>query len=217
MNATIRTSTGMNTTRSDHWERVYSNKETTELSWYQARSEVSLRLIVQTGVRSDDPILDAGGGASTLVDNLQEQGFRDITVLDISATALERAKARMGDSAKTVHWVTADVTAFSPTRRYALWHDRAVFHFLVEQRDRERYLDVLLATLRPRGHLLLSTFGPDGPLRCSGLEICRYSIEQLQEIFAEHFELQHYELYDHVTPGGASQQFLYSLWQVRTR
>ena len=217
MNATIKTSTGMNTTRSDHWERVYSNEETTELSWYQPRSEVSLRLIDQTGVQSDDPILDAGGGASTLVDNLQEQGFRDITVLDISATALERAKARMGDSARTVHWVTADVTAFSPTRRYALWHDRAVFHFLVEQRDRERYLDVLLATLRPRGHLLLSTFGPDGPLRCSGLEICRYSIEQLQEIFAEHFELQHYELYDHVTPGGASQQFLYSLWQVRTR
>ena len=113
----------------DHWERVYSNKEATGLSWYQPRSEVSLRLILQTGVQSDDPILDAGGGASTLVDNLQEHGFRDITVLDISATALERAKARMGDSAGTVHWVTADVTAFSPTRQYALWHDRAVFHF----------------------------------------------------------------------------------------
>ena len=217
MNATIRTSTGMNRTRSDHWERVYSNKETTELSWYQPRSEVSLRLIAQTGVQSDSPVLDAGGGASTLVDNLQEQGFRDITVLDISATALERAKARMGDPAKTVHWVTADVTAFSPTRRYTLWHDRAVFHFLVEQHDRERYLDAVLAALQPRGHLLLSTFGPDGPLRCSGLEICRYSIEQLQAIFAAHFELQHHELHDHVTPAGASQQFLYSLWQVRAR
>jgi 2-polyprenyl-3-methyl-5-hydroxy-6-metoxy-1,4-benzoquinol methylase len=207
----------MNTTRSDHWERVYSNKEATELSWYQLRSEISLRLIAQTGVQSDDPILDAGGGASTLVDNLHEQGFRDITVLDISATALERAKARMGDSASTVHWVTADVTAFSPTRQYALWHDRAVFHFLVEQHDRERYLDALIATLRPRGHLVLSTFGPDGPLRCSGLEICRYSIEQLREIFDAHFELRHHELHDHVTPAGASQQFIYSRWQVRTR
>ena len=217
MSATIRSAAAMNRARSDHWERVYSNKKTTELSWYQARSEVSLCLIAQAGVRNDDPILDAGGGASTLVDNLQEQGFRDITVLDISATALERAKTRMGDKAESVHWVTADVTAFSPTRRYALWHDRAVFHFLVEQNDRERYLVALRATLRPQGHLLLSTFGPDGPLRCSGLEICRYSIEQLQEIFDENFELQHHELHDHVTPGGASQQFLYSLWQVRTR
>jgi len=207
----------MTTTRSEHWERVYSNKEATELSWYQPRSEVSLRLITQTGVQSNDPILDAGGGASTLVDNLQEQGFRDITVLDISATALERAKARMGDSARTVHWVTADVTAFSPTRQYALWHDRAVFHFLVEQHDRDRYLDALLATLRPRGHLVLATFGPDGPLRCSGLEICRYSSEQLQEIFDAHFELRHHELHDHVTPAGASQQFIYSWWQVRAR
>jgi SAM-dependent methyltransferase len=207
----------MNGARSDHWERVYSNKETTELSWYQPRSEVSLRLIAQTGVQSDDPILDARGGASTLVDSLQEQGFRDITVLDISATALERARTRMGDSARTVHWVTADVTAFSPTRRYALWHDRAVFHFLVEQHDRERYPGAVLAALQPRGHLLLSTFGPDGPLRCSGLEICRYSVEQLREIFEADFELRHHELHDHVTPAGASQQFIYSWWQVRTR
>ncbi len=207
----------MNRARSDHWERVYSNKEPTEFSWHQIRPEVSLRLIAQTGVQPDDPILDAGGGASTLVDSLQEQGFRDITVLDISAMALERAKVRMGDKAETVHWVTADVTAFSPTRRYALWHDRAVFHFLVEPRDRQCYIDAVLATLRPRGLMLLSTFGPDGPLRCSGLEICRYGIEQLQEIFDKHFELKHHELYDHVTPVGASQQFIYSWWQVRTR
>lgn len=205
----------MNKVRSEHWERVYSNKEATELSWYQARAEVSLRLIAQTGVQSDDPILDAGGGASTLVESLQEQGFRDITVLDISATALERAKDRMGENAERVHWLTADVTEFSPTRRYVLWHDRAVFHFLVEQRDRERYLDAALAALQPGGHLLLSTFGPDGPLRCSGLEICRYSIEQLQDIFDEHFELRHYELQDHLTPAGAGQQFIYSWWQVR--
>ena len=207
----------MNSARSDHWEQVYSNKEPTRLSWYQAKPEISLRLIAQTGVQSDDPILDAGGGASTLVDSLQEQGFCDITVLDISASALELAKVRMGDRAEAVHWVMADVTTFSPTRRYALWHDRAVFHFLVEPLDRQCCINTVLATLRPGGHLLLSTFGPDGPLRCSGLEICRYSIEQLQEIFDKHFELKHHELQDHVTPAGASQQFIYSWWQVRTR
>ena len=207
----------MNSARSDHWEQVYSNKEPTRLSWYQAKPEISLRLIAQTGVQPYDPILDAGGGASTLVDSLQEQGFRDVTVLDISATALKRAKVRMGDKAGKVHWVMADVTAFSPTRRYALWHDRAVFHFLVKPRYRQRCINTVLATLRPRGHLLLSTFGPDGPLRCSGLEICRYSIEQLQEIFDKHFELKHHEFHDHVTPAGVSQQFIYSWWQVRTR
>lgn len=207
----------MNSARSTHWERVYSNQEPTEFSWYQASPEVSLRLISQTGVQKDDSILDAGGGDSMLVDSLQAQGFRDITVLDISASALARARARMGEKAEAVHWVTADVTAFSPTRRFALWHDRAVFHFLVEPSDRQSYVSTVLATLRSRGHLLLATFGPEGPLRCSGLEICRYSVEQLHEIFSERFELKHHEFRDHVTPAGASQQFIYSWWQVRTQ
>lgn len=185
------------------------------MSWYQASQEISLRLIAATGVQSDDPILDAGGGASTLVDSLQTQGFHDLTVLDVSAAALERARVRLGSRSETVTWITSDVTAFSPQRRYALWHDRAVFHFLVDSRDRERYVEAMLAALRPRGHLILATFGPDGPLRCSGLEIRRYGIDQLRDIFDEHLALQEHELHDHVTPSGSSQQFLHSRWQVK--
>jgi len=207
----------MHSTRTDHWDQVYSNKEPDELSWYQVRPEISLRLIAETGVQHDDPVLDAGGGAATLVDSLQTQGFSDITVLDISAAAIGRARARMGDKAETIHWITSDVTAFTPQREYALWHDRAVFHFLVEPRDRERYVDTVLAALRPRGHLILATFGPDGPQRCSGLDTRRYGIEQLRLIFDERFELKDYELQDHVTPAGSSQQFIYSCWQVKTR
>jgi 2-polyprenyl-3-methyl-5-hydroxy-6-metoxy-1,4-benzoquinol methylase len=207
----------MNNGRSDHWNRVYANKKPDEVSWYQADHETSLRLIAQTGVQTDDPVLDVGAGASTLADSLQAQGFDDITVLDVSAEALERVRARMGKKGEPVNWITSDVTAFLPQRRYALWHDRAVFHFLVQAGDRERYVDTLLAALRPRGHLVLATFGPDGPLRCSGLETCRYGIDELRVIFDEHFELQAHELEDHVTPAGASQQFIYSCWQVRTR
>lgn len=206
----------MNSGRSDHWNRVYANKEPDEVSWYQADHETSLRLIAQTGVRTDDPILDVGAGVSTLADSLLEQGFSDITVLDVSSKALERVRARMGSRGETVNWITSDVTAFSPQRRYALWHDRAVFHFLVDVHDRERYVDTVLAALRPRGFLVLATFGPEGPLRCSGLETRRYGIDQLRAIFDQHFELKAYELEDHVTPTGSSQQFIYSCWQVKT-
>ena len=204
----------MSKTRSDHWNRVYTSKEPDEVSWYQASLEVSLRLIAATGVQSNEPILDVGGGASTLVDSLQTQGFTDLAVLDISAAALDHARARLGARAEKVHWITEDVTTFEPQRRYALWHDRAVFHFLIDPSDRERYVDAMLAALQPRGHLILATFGPDGPLRCSGLEICRYGIEQLRDILGEHLVLQEHELRDHVTPAGSSQQFLHSRWQV---
>ena len=207
----------MNNACGDHWDRVWVNNEPDEVSWYQANHEISLRLIAQTGVQTDDPVLDAGAGASTLADRLQAQGFSDITVLDISAAALERARVRMGSRGETVDWITGDVIIFSPRRQYALWHDRAVFHFLVDARDRERYTDTALAALRPQGHLVLATFGPDGPLRCSGLETRRYGIDQLHAIFDEHFELKAYELEDHVTPAGSSQQFIYSCWQVKTR
>ena len=207
----------MNSTRSDHWNRVYSDNEPDEVSWYQSDHETSLRLIARTGVERDAPVLDAGAGASTLVERLQQQGFTDITVLDVSTKALERVRARMGSQGETVNWVTGDVTAFSPERRYALWHDRAVFHFLVDAHDRDRYVDSVLAALRPRGHLVLATFGPDGPLRCSGLDTRRYGIDQLRAIFDNHFELQAHELEEHVTPAGSRQQFLYSCWQVKAR
>jgi len=201
--------------RKVHWEQVYRTRQPTEVSWFQPVPEKSLELILATGVQPGDAILDAGGGASTLVDNLLAEGFEDVTVLDISANALVESQKRLGHRADSVNWIEADVTELMSERRYDLWHDRAVFHFLIEASDRERYLEVLRRSLRDGGNVVLATFGPEGPLRCSGLEIRRYGIEQLQDLFGEYFELRSYEIEDHTTPSGAAQQFLYSWWQSR--
>ena len=204
----------MNEGRKDHWEQVYATRQPEEVSWYQPVPKQSLGLIEQTGVDRDEPVLDAGGGASTLVDQLLQAGFTDVTVLDISAAALERSRARLGDNAQRVTWVETDVTRFDPDRWYALWHDRAVFHFLVDATDRSRYRDVVQKALRPQGHLVLSTFGPEGPRRCSGLDICRYDVELLGRELGENFTLRSHLLDEHETPGGATQQFLYTRWQL---
>lgn len=205
----------MSESRRTHWQQVYANKEPTEVSWYQPVPEKSLQLIRATGTLRSDSILDIGGGASTLIDHLLEEGYEDVSVLDVSAKALERSRVRLNDSAAKVCWIESDVTEFEPSRRYALCHDRAVFHFLTESADRDKYIDVICRALQPRGHFVLATFGPQGPLRCSGLEIRRYGIEQLQELLGAAFKLCHYELDDHRTPMGSAQQFLYSWWQAK--
>lgn len=205
----------MSETRRTHWQRVYSEKMPTEVSWYQPVPEKSLHLIRGTGVARTEPILDIGGGASTLVDHLHADGYTDITVMDISGKALERSRARLGETADAMHWIESDVTAFEPQCRYALWHDRAVFHFLTDATDRGKYIDVIERALKPGGYFVLATFGPEGPERCSGLEIRRYGIEQLRELFGGRFKLGGYELEQHVTPMGSTQQFLYSWWQAK--
>ncbi|MGB5624438.1 MAG: class I SAM-dependent methyltransferase [Woeseiaceae bacterium] len=205
----------MSETRRTHWQRVYSEKAPTDVSWYQPVPEKSLHFIRETGVAMTAPILDVGGGASTLVDHLHADGYTDITVMDISAKALERSRARLGKSAGAMDWIESDLTAFESQRRYALWHDRAVFHFLTDATDRGKYIDVVERVLKPGGYFVLATFGPEGPERCSGLEIRRYGIEQLQELFGGGFELGSYELEQHVTPMGSTQQFLYSWWRAR--
>lgn len=205
----------LNDERKLHWEQVYGTKQSTEVSWFQPVPEKSLELIRASGVGYNDAILDAGGGASTLVDNLLAEGFLDVSVLDISAQALAESQSRLGDRAANVRWIETDVTHFEPQRRYALWHDRAVFHFLTDAADRDRYVQVLVKSLRAAGHLVLSTFGPEGPLKCSGLDICRYDEARLQELFGDAFELRSHEIDDHETPGGSVQQFLYSWWQLR--
>ncbi len=172
----------MSEPRKSHWEHVYGTKEATEVSWFQPVPEKSLQLIRATGVGHAQAILDAGGGASTLVDNLLAEGFRDVSVLDISANALLKSRQRLGERADKVSWIEADVTEFDPSRPYDLWHDRAVFHFLTDAADRDRYIDVVRRSLKSGGNLVLATFGPQGPLRCSGLDICRYGIEQLAEL-----------------------------------
>jgi ubiquinone/menaquinone biosynthesis C-methylase UbiE len=200
--------------RKVHWEGVYTQKAPETLSWYQPRASVSLRLIELAGVGPGDRIIDVGGGASVLVENLLEAGHREVTVLDLSGAALARTRSRLRGRAAAVTWLEADVTATNlPAAGYDLWHDRAVFHFLVEPGDREAYLRTLRQALRPGGHAIIATFAEDGPARCSGLPVQRYSAQQLHRQLGEGFELLAHEREDHVTPGGAVQRFQYGLFR----
>lgn len=202
----------MSERRQTHWNAVYRAKHHRDVSWYQEVPERSLAFIHSTGVARDEAIIDIGGGASTLVDCLLDRGHTDVTVLDISAGAIEQARSRLGERAGRVHWIEADVTAFVPERTYAVWHDRAALHFLTDAQDRMRYVDVLCRALQPGGHVVLATFGPDGPLKCSGLDIRRYTVDGTRELLGAGFELLHHDLEEHVTPSGAPQQFLYTSW-----
>ncbi|MGI9263423.1 MAG: class I SAM-dependent methyltransferase [Gammaproteobacteria bacterium] len=201
--------------RKDHWEGVYGNKASTEVSWYQAVPEQSLTYLRNTGASQQSSVIDVGGGASTLVDHLLDTGFTDVTVLDLADSALEQTRKRLGDRAASVDWVVGDVTRIDPGRKFDIWHDRAVLHFLTEPADRERYVQTLKGALNKGGHAIISAFGPSGPLKCSGLEIRRYTIEMLQELLGPEFELQEYDFEDHQTPMRSTQQFLYSRWVRR--
>ena len=201
--------------RKNHWEDVYGGKASTEVSWYQEVPEKSLAYLKNTGASQLDAVIDIGGGASTFVDHLLDAGFKDITVLDLAEQALEQARRRLGDRAASVNWVVADVTQFDPQRKFGIWHDRAVLHFLTEPADRARYVATLRSALDPGGHVIISTFGPDGPPKCSGLEVRRYTIERLQELLGPEFELQEHSFEDHQTPMSSTQQFLYSRWVRR--
>jgi len=165
-------------------------------------------------VTLDAPVIDIGGGASTLVDHLLAAGYQDVSILDIASSAFTQSRARLGTAAGQAQWIEADVTDFEPGRSYEIWHDRAVFHFLTDATDRERYLHVLRKALRSRGHFLLATFGPEGPSRCSGLEVQRYSVEMLRELLEPEFQLRAYEREEHRTPMGSTQEFLCSWWQA---
>ena len=197
----------------DHWQEVYDTKDPVRVSWYQLVPERSLEYIRRTGMPRTTPILDVGGGASTLVDHLLREGWTDVTVLDIAPGGLGAARARLGPEAERVTWIVADITTFSPARRFGIWHDRAVFHFLVDPAGRERYLAVLRAALAPGGWLVLAAFGPAGPTRCSGLPVERYGAEAVSDLLGPDFRLVATDLEEHVTPGGQAQQFMYGLWR----
>jgi SAM-dependent methyltransferase len=192
-----------------HWDDVYGRRSLNDVSWYQAEPTKSLELIRSSGVGRDASIIDVGGGASFLVDRLLSEGYQDLTVLDISSEVLRKVRDRLGPSAERVTLVQADVTEFRPTRRYRLWHDRAVFHFLVDQRDRARYVAVLKQALEAGGHVIIATFGPEGPERCSGLPVQRYAAETLAQALGPDFTLVESFLDVHRTPSGAAQQFLF--------
>lgn len=193
-----------------HWEQIYSTKPSDSVSWFQEHADQSLRLIHKTGLGKDAAIIDVGGGASILVDELVEEGYSDLTVLDLSSAALSVAKQRLGKQSDAVHWMEGDITcADFPINRFDIWHDRAVFHFLTSESDRHAYVDRVMRAVRPSGHVIIATFGEDGPEKCSGLPVMRYKPESLHAEFGESFLLVEHEKEAHHTPFGTVQQFVY--------
>jgi SAM-dependent methyltransferase len=194
----------------EHWENVYNTKATDAVSWFQEHAENSLKLIQQTGVPLTAAIIDIGGGASTLVDDLLAKAYSNLSVLDLSAAALSASRSRLGTKANDVYWVVADITkADLPTQSYDVWHDRAVFHFLTSAEDRQAYVQAVLRSVKPGGHVIVATFAEDGPLQCSGLPVMRYNPDELHAEFGESFTLVHHEKESHQTPFGTAQQFTY--------
>ena len=199
----------MNFDRKSHWESVYINKTPAEVSWYQLEPVVSIELITSTGISRAGRIIDVGGGASVLVDKLLDKGFQDLTVLDVSSKALDYAKKRLGNRAGVVKWVEADITEFESSEKYDLWHDRAVFHFLTDAEDRKKYVQNMNKALNSGGHVIIAAFSIDGQLKCSGLDIERYSPEKMNNEFGNSFEFVKSVDEGHITPGGKEQKFTY--------
>ena len=194
----------------DHWEKVYTTKATDAVSWFQTHAGLSLDLINATGVGHEASIIDVGGGASTLVDDLLANGYTDLTVLDLSASALAAARNRLGAKAADVRWIEADITkAGLPANKFDVWHDRAVFHFLTTPEDRAAYVRTVFHSVKPGGHVIVATFAEDGPNQCSGLPVIRYRADELHAEFGESFLLLHHEKEAHHTPSGTVQQFVY--------
>ncbi len=194
----------------EHWEAIYTAKATTEVSWFQEHAALSLKLIRSSGIPISGSIIDVGGGASTLVDDLLTNGYQNLTVLDLSATALAAARARLGQRASQVNWLEANILeAKLPIQAYDVWHDRAVFHFLISNEDRQTYIEAVLRSVKPRGIVIVATFAEDGPLKCSGLPVMRYSADELHAEFGSPFELLRHERESHKTPTGSEQKFVY--------
>ncbi len=195
--------------RKDHWERIYQKNAPTEVGWYQAYPETSLKLINNAGVSHDSRIIDVGGGTSKLAECLLHQGYKELTVLDISSHSIKKAKSQLGEKSGSINWVEGDVTSHGFKEHYDVWHDRAVFHFLTKIEDRQGYVDSLDHALKLNGHLIIATFSLEAPPKCSGLSVVRYSPETLQNELGENFNLVETLVEDHVTPSGVKQNFIY--------
>lgn len=196
----------------EHWDAVYASKSPEEVSWFQRRPGLSVDLIQRVAPRSDAAIIDVGGGASTLVDALLASGYTNIAVSDIAAAALHHAQTRLGDAAARVIWRCEDILEASlPKAAFDVWHDRAVFHFLTSAADRMRYVAQVERAVRPNGYVIVATFADDGPQRCSGLEVKRYSASALHAEFGGSFELIDEIREEHITPGASRQMFQYCL------
>lgn len=203
----------MTDTRKAHWDTVYDQKSEAQLSWHQDEAKLSLELAGLAGITAASSAIDIGGGTSRFAGTLLDLGLRDVTVLDLSQVALDAARQRLGQAGETVTWIAADITDWSPDRRYDFWHDRAVFHFLVDAEDRAAYLNGLSKGVDVGGHAMIATFAPDGPETCSGLPVARYSPESLAEVLGERFALVAHRYHLHQTPWGKPQSFQFSLFR----
>jgi SAM-dependent methyltransferase len=198
-----------------HWDKAYAAGAPERLGWHRPHLSASLELIECTGIDKKARFIDVGGGASTLVDDLLNRRFEEITVFDLSITALSLAQSRLGGRASKVTWIEGDITSVElPPAHYDLWHDRAVFHFLTAADDRRSYMQQLKRSLTPGGHVVLGVFSLDAPPRCSGLDVQRYSVELLQREIGADFALREHRLEEHVTPGGVKQIYLYGRFQA---
>ncbi len=197
-------------TTKNHWDNIYSSKPSERVSWYRPHLERSLAFVAAAKLPRSAAVIDVGGGASTFVDDLLDLGYSNVTVLDISEEALDTARARLGPRAAGVHWICADVVeARLPERAFDFWHDRAVFHFLLDARAREKYVENVKRSLKPGGHIVVATFGPHGPEKCSGLEVLRFTPEALHSEFGGDFSRIGDTRETHVTPWGTEQEFVY--------
>jgi 2-polyprenyl-3-methyl-5-hydroxy-6-metoxy-1,4-benzoquinol methylase len=198
-----------------HWEKIYATKAPEAVSWYRSHLETSLALIERAANASSATIIDVGGGESTLVDDLLARGYANITILDVSRTAIAATKKRLGSAAKRVRWLVADITKVKlEPSAYHLWHDRAVFHFLTAPEQRIAYVRQVAGAVKPGGHVIVSTFGPEGPAKCSGLDVVRYDADSLHGEFGARFRLVESSKELHHTPFGATQQFLYCYCRI---
>lgn len=201
--------------RKKHWENIYQTKESRDASWFQPTPETSLDFINQFNLPINAKIIDIGGGDSFLVDNLLNKGYNDITVLDISQAAIDRAKQRLGNRAGNVKWIVADAAKFQPSEQYDFWHDRAAFHFLTDEQEISNYLDTAQHNIKPTGIVVIGTFSEQGPRKCSGIEIKQYSENSMTERLKNFFEKINCITVDHKTPFDTIQHFVFCSFRKR--
>lgn len=195
--------------RKNHWENIYQTKQLNEVSWYQPTPQTSLNFFKELTIDKTANIIDIGGGDSFLVDNLLQQGYQNITVLDIAIHAIERAKKRLGSLASNVKWIESDIINFKPTEKYDFWHDRAAFHFLTSANDINAYIQIAQESINPNGIMVIGTFSNDGPLKCSGINIQQYSAQSLSALFSHSFTTIQSFTTNHLTPFNTQQNFLF--------
>ena len=201
-------------TKAEHWEKIYFTKPVSQVGWYTPHLEISMTWIAELKLATEDPIIDVGGGASTLIDDLLDSGHKNLTFLDLSESAIRITQERLGKRSSAVTWLCGDVTEIElPSQYYCLWHDRAVFHFLIDRESQQRYKNAVLEALKIGGYFIIGTFSQDAPPKCSGLPVQRYTSEKLCKTFGKEFELIRHQNEIHNTPSGLEQAYVYCLFQ----